>query len=566
MKSPVEYGHVLEPLFERARTEPGGPCLELVYSDRAADVLDVAGLCGEVSATSQALRASGLRPGESVILCLSHSRELVISFLAAMHAGAIPIVHSSYVDPAADVAPHISRLLAVADNAEARAVMAWPGHRDCLRRELGPRPIVVLSADAIRGGDVSAALAPPIDGGKAFFQYTSGSTGAPKGVAQTHARVLRSAAAQRRCAMTTENDVVVSWLPLYHDLGLVSGLLTPIILGAPTTLLSPHHWVRRPGIYLRCISERRATVTFMPNFGLNQCARATRDADLEGVDLSSLQAMSHGAETVRHESHRAFVERFAPYGFRAESLRAGYGMAELVVAATMAPRQVAPTVDWVDARALREDRRAVPRPAGSPGAMAVVGCGTPLPGTEVRIAREDGGPAGDREIGEILVRSDYMFEGYHRRPDLDRELLRDGWLHPGDRGYLCDGQLFPTGRVSDTIIVGGRNIAPDDVELIADEVEGVRPGRSVAFALPDASGGTESVAIVCETVETVDRDRALAIERELRRRVVGELDVALGVVHLVERGWIVKTSSGKKARRHNRDKYLAETNHDDGKR
>lgn len=563
MKSPVDYGHVLEPLFERAQVAPRQPCLELLYPDRAGDVLDAASLCGEVCASSEALRAAGVRPGDAVILCLSHSREQVVSFLAAMHAGAVPTIHSAYVEPTAVIEPHLGRLVAVADNSGARALITWSRHLDRLRGEEGLRKLAVLDANAIGQADGSRSPAPPVGGRKAFFQYTSGSTGAPKGIAQTHERVLRSAAAQRRVAMTTESDVVVSWLPLYHDLGLVSGLLTPLVVGASTTLLSPHHWVRRPGVYLRCISERRATVTFMPNFGLNQCARATRDADLEGVDLSSLQALVHGAEMVRHQSHRDFVRRFAPYGFSAESLRAGYGMAELVVAATMAPRRAAPTVDWLDARALCEEQRAVERPAGAVGAVSVVGCGEPLPGTAVRIAAADGRDAADREIGEILVRSDYMFEGYQRRPDLDNASLHEGWFHTGDKGYLREGQLFPTGRISDTIIVGGRNIAPDDVELIADEIEGLRPGRSVAFALADTSGGTEKVAIVCETVEPADADRSAAIERELRRRVVARLDVALGVVHLVERGWIVKTSSGKKARGRNRDKYRFETGHDD---
>jgi acyl-CoA synthetase (AMP-forming)/AMP-acid ligase II len=369
--------------------------------------------------------------------------------------------------------------------------------------------------------------------------------------------VLHYLEAKRHQPYRTD-DVVVTWLPLYHDLGLMSGLLAPQVYGIRTVLMSPLHWVRDPKILLAAITEFGGTMTYMPNFALNHSVRGIRERDLDGIDLSSCHALVLGGEPVRAPSLRAFAERFGPHGFSASAFRTGYGMAEVVEAATVSMPGTAPPVDWIDLAALQRDGRAVSVAPESAGAVALVSCGRALPGTELRIVNDAGAGLPERRCGEVIIRSLSMLREYLGRGDLSAETIRDGWLHSGDLGYLAGDQLYVMGRKKDVIIVGGKNVHPDDLERIADDVPGLHPGRTVAFGVADDRLGSEFIVMVCETAGEVSPERCGEIERDLRRRVVQEMDVALGEVRFVGRGWVIKTSSGKNARPDNRAKYLRE--------
>jgi acyl-CoA synthetase (AMP-forming)/AMP-acid ligase II len=556
--SSADHPHLLSALFERAHHSPDAPALDLIHAAGAPERLSVAAICAEIGAASDALRARGVAAGDVVVVVLGHGLPLVRSFLGAMHSGCAPVIFASYVEAAGDLAPRAGRLRQLVQTSKARfAITGAENVDDCtaLLEDLGCR---VLSAEALGRTDLRSPPSTPVSADVAFLQFTSGSAGPPKGIPQTHRRVFRYLRAKQRIEMARRGDIYVSWLPLYHDLGLVSGLLTPLALGIPTALISPHHWVRRPAVLLRTISDLRATMSFMPNFGLEHCARAVRDQDLAGLDLSSLETLVHGAEMVHRASQLRFIERFAPFGFRESALCAGYGMAEVIEGATLSKRGGPQKVDWVARRSLRDDRRAEPCGDAAAGSIAVVCCGEPFPGTEIRILADSGEALTDRTVGEIAVRSDYMFETYCRGGAAPTSPLDDGWYRTGDLGYLVDGSLYATGRKSDLIIVGGRNLSPDEIEAVADGVAGLRPGRSVAFGIADASTGSERIVLACEVAAECDRATALALERELRRRMVDELEVALGEVCLVPHGWMIKTSSGKKARGQNRDKYLRE--------
>jgi acyl-CoA synthetase (AMP-forming)/AMP-acid ligase II len=217
-----------------------------------------------------------------------------------------------------------------------------------------------------------------------------------------------------------------------------------------------------------------------------------------------------------------------------------------------------PNVDWISVAALQRDGRAEPMAPTAAGATAFVSSGPPKHGAEVRIVGPNGVPLGERSVGEIEVRCDYRMHEYHRQPDLTRVSFREGWFRTGDLGYLVAGELYVVGRKSDLIIVGGRNLAPEEIETVAERVPGVLPGRTVAFGIADARTGTERVILVCESAQPEDGEQHLALERELRRAMTQALEITLGEVRTVARGWIVKTSSGKKARRDNRDKYQRE--------
>jgi acyl-CoA synthetase (AMP-forming)/AMP-acid ligase II len=347
---------------------------------------------------------------------------------------------------------------------------------------------------------VAAAVAAGLpDDAIAYIQFSSGSTGAQKAVAHTQRAMRGYIESKIALDQFRSDDVIVSWVPLYHDLGLLSGLLTPLAADMLSVLMSPAHWVRDPKILLRAVHDYRGTTTWMPNFALSHCARAVRDRDLAGIDLGSWRRLVLGGEIIREESLRMFAERFAPYGFRPEALQAGWGMAENVEGAATTPRGETARIDWVSRRELARSRRAVPVAATDADATAIVSCGAPMPGCELRIV-DEGGAALPRPFGgEILLRSPWcMSGGYHRRPELAAAVMRDGWFHTGDLGYFAAGQIYVCGRKKDLIIVGGHNVTPDDLEMIAGEVDGVAAGRVVAFGVSDERLGTDRVVIVCE--------------------------------------------------------------------
>ncbi|MGD9763854.1 MAG: AMP-binding protein [Candidatus Binatia bacterium] len=548
--------NLLEPIAERARRAPDVRVLTVLHEDGTDEHVSAGDVLAEAQAYASGFERAGIAPDDVVILAIGPLRPLIATFLGAMWRGAIPSI-SSWGTDRLDAAVHRQGVTTLAQSCGARAVVTTADRGAVLRDMLADSGCRVLGCE-----DLPLAGAPPSDAAVrrapediAFLQYSSGSAGRPKGVPNTHGATLRYLDAKRRTSVGPR-DVVVSWLPLYHDFGLVSGLLCPLVLGVHGVLMAAHHWVRDPKMLFRAIHQYRGTVCFMPNFAFNHCVRTIRDRDLEGMDLSHWEKLLSGSEPVRLDSFRGFAERFAPYGFRASALRTGYGMAELVEGVTTSAIGDPPGPDWIDRTRLQAERRAEPAVPHQPGGVAIMSCGRPMPGTELRIADERGNALPERAVGEVMVRSAYMFRGYYRQPELTAQAIRDGWFCSGDLGYLADGQLYITGRKKDLIIVGGRNVHPEDLEQIADKTPGLRPGRSVAFGIPDALLGSERIVVVCEVAADCDAEQQLAIERQLRRNVTREIGVTLGEVRFVPRGWISKTSSGKTARPVNRRRFL----------
>ncbi|MGH7898759.1 MAG: AMP-binding protein, partial [Candidatus Binatia bacterium] len=387
--------------------------------------------------------------------------------------------------------------------------------------------------------------------------YSSGTTGLQKGIAHTHRTVLDSLARLRDGYLLDRASVIVGWLPLFHDMGLNTGLLLPAFTGARVVLMSPFSWVRSPKTLFTAIDRHRGTHCWMPNFAFNHSVRSVRDRDLEGIDLSSWRVLCNASEPVRLESLERFAARFASRGFARTALASAYGMTEVSGAVTLSRLGEFPPVDWSDRSALQLEGQAVARTPDAQEAIALVSSGAAIEGIEYAILDRDGAKLGDRRVGEIAVRSDFCRHGYHQRPDLNAISIRDGWFLTGDLGYTAGGELFVCGRKKDLILTGGKNVYPEDLEEIANQVPGISPGRAVAFGLDDPGLGTESAAMVCELREPLDEERRFEVERELRRRVVGAMGITLGKVSLVEdSGWVVKTSNGKIARAANRQKYL----------
>jgi acyl-CoA synthetase (AMP-forming)/AMP-acid ligase II len=384
----------------------------------------------------------------------------------------------------------------------------------------------------------------------ALLQHSSGSTGLQKGVALSYQSIFNHLDAYGESIRLAQDDVIVSWLPLYHDMGLIACFLLPI-------QMSPFDWVRAPYRLLQTISTYHGTLTWLPNFAYNFCAQKIRDRDMEGVDLSSWRASINTSEPVKFMSHQMFYERFKSYGLRIETLQTSYGMAENVFAVTQNDLSKLPYVEDVDRESFATDRIALPAFDGRP-AIQMMSCGKPIPKTYIRVIDSKGHDLSERHIGEIVLKSNCMLTSYYNRPDVtNKAFLDDGWYMTGDYGYIYNGEAFIAGRKKDLIIVGGKNIYPQDLELLAYEVSGVHAGRASAFGVFNETTGTEDVVMVAE-VDVDDPIERQKIADGIRATVTRGSAVALRYVHLVRHPWLVKTSSGKTARSANREKFLKE--------
>jgi len=513
------------------------------------------------SAYARTLAREGIRPGEVVILILQHGEDLVYSFWGAILHGAIPSIMPFLTEKLSPerYRADLSTLISVTKPA---AIVTYPEFemeiRSALQAGDSVRSVVVTdrteSQSDIDFASLKGFQRKPQD--IALLQHSSGTTGLQKGVALSHRAVFNQLNSYGKSLSITENDVVVSWLPLYHDMGLIAGFLMPTLAGISLVIMSPFDWVRAPYKLLQSISKYRGTLTWLPNFAYNFCAQKIRDRHIEGVDLSSLRAITNCSEPVRWESHVAFYERFKDYGLKFEALQTSYAMAENVFGVTQSRLGSVPVVEEIDREAFMGERVARHPFDGRPS-MKMMSSGQPLENVNVKVIDENGGEVPERVIGELALQSDCMLTGYFNRPDATEKAFRDGWYLTGDYGYISNDEVFVSGRKKDMIIVGGKNIYPQDLESLTYEVSGVHAGRSVAFGMFDEAQGTEEVVIIAE-VDSEDAEEQQKIADAIRLHVTKNSAIALRYVKVVGPKWILKTSSGKTARSANKEKFLSE--------
>ena len=389
-----------------------------------------------------------------------------------------------------------------------------------------------------------------------LLQHSSGTTGLQKGVALTHQAVFNQLESYCKAIRLSEKDIIVSWLPLYHDMGLIASFLMPVLNGVPLVLMSPFDWVRAPHRLFRTISDYQGTLCWLPNFAYNFCAKKIRKDDLEEVDLSSLRAVINCSEPMRFSSHQMFIERFSSYGLKESALATCYAMAENVFAVTQDGIEKPVSIDEIDLEVFQKEKLARISSTGRQ-TIKMVSAGKPIAENKIRIIDDNLKDLPERHLGEIIIQSNCMLTEYYLRKDETQRSLMDGWFKTGDLGYLANGELYISGRKKDLIIVGGKNIYPQDIEAVIAEVEGVHPGRAVAFGIFNEDKGTEDVIVIAE-VETLDSENDMLLSDEIRRRVTQSTAVALRHVLLVDEKWLIKTSSGKIARSANKEKYLLE--------
>jgi fatty-acyl-CoA synthase len=503
-----------------------------------------------------------INPGEVVLLILQHGQDLAFSFWGAVLHGAIPAIMpflSEKLSPEryrADLASLISitKPAAIITSAEfeseARSAL-MPG--DSIRKVIVTDTIEPQSEPDFDSLPGMKAVPEDI----VILQHSSGTTGLQKGVALSHKAVLNQLEAYSKAIqLDPEKDVIVSWLPLYHDMGLISCFLMPVLLRVPVIELSPFDWVRAPYKLLQSVSQYKGTLSWLPNFAYNFCANKIRERNLEGVDLSTWRAIINCSEPVHAESHRLFAEKFEKFGLRPQSLQTSYAMAENVFGVTQSSLEAGPVVVEIDRESFMMERIVTPPVAGR-SSMKMMSSGHPLDNTKIRVVDSNGMDIPERVVGEIMLQSDCMLSGYYNRPDVTELAMRDGWYMTGDYGFLADGELYVSGRKKDMIIVGGKNIYPQDLEALTSEVPGVHPGRTVAFGMYDEEAGTEEVVIIAE-VDSEEPSEQEVIADAIRKHVTKSSAIALRHVRVVGEKWIVKTSSGKTARSANKEKFLRE--------
>ena len=556
----TEYQNVVQAVVERAESEPTHISMIFIADDGGRQWITAGQFHDEAVVWARGLEAVGIGRSDVLITVLPHTPELLFSFWGGVYLGAVPSIFPS-PSPRVDRAHFVTQIREMAEQVEARAVVTNGDWKDEIRAAVGDLGCMVLdvaevTAD-IDGAEFDSAWLDwrPEDG--AVLQFSSGTTGTKKGVLVKHRMLLNQVDVFIEFWDLKKDDVVVSWLPLNHDLGLFCGFLIPMVSGVVTVLMSPLHWIRDPKVFLWAVSEYHGTHSSMPNFGFTHLVRSVRESEIEGLDRSSWKQILNGAEPVRADTLDDFADRFSPYGLDPKALMPGYGMSENTAAIALKRFDDVLTVEWVDSRKLQDEGRAVTVPPLSAGALSLVASGRPVTGTELRVVDADGQALPESRVGEIQLRGASIFDGYYKLPRLSAEVLTDeGWFKTGDLGFVKDGRVFITGRLKDLIIVGGSNVHPEDLEGIADTIDGIYPGKAVAFGLYNQRLGTEGAAMVCEASRQLSDDEKLGIIKELRRRVASQMDVALADVRLVDKGWVIRSSSGKLARAANRERYL----------
>ncbi len=537
-------------LVEALETIPRRPGrgFRFVGSDRQERFFTYEEMWQEALRRGAHLSAMGLDPGDAVALVIPEGHEFVLTFLGATVAGIVPVpvfprATFKAIDGYVDVLSHI------VESSGARVMLTMEATRPfvekVMERDVGLERLAVC--EEAFGGDAPDFERPDVaPDDLCFLQFTSGSTSRPKGVMVTHANLVANSRAflGPHGLDRNDDDVGVSWLPLYHDMGLIGFILGTLVCDIPVVILPTATFARTPRLWLETLHRFRGTITYAPNFAYQLAAKRVRDADLAELDLSAVRVAGCGAEPIRARTLLDFAARLAPTGFDGDRVfLPSYGMAEATLAITFHQLGNPIVVDRVDAEAMKRGEATPAREGATEGVLEIVSCGAAFPEHELEIVDEQGEPIGERRVGEIVTRGPSVTQGYYRNPEATAEGWRDGWLRTGDLGYRAGGNVHICGRIKDLIIVNGANHYPQDIEWVVGDLEGVRRGNVVAFGV--MRDGTDELVIVAEG----NSGDAPALRKAIAQAVAERFGLSPGHVGIVPVGTLPKTSSGKAQRK-----------------
>ena len=545
-----DFSQLLEQL---AKSERGGHR----YRDNGSVAeLTYGALVAEADRLARGMYGLGVRRGDRVGLVLHRPQDFVPAFLGCVRAGfiAVPLFPPLTLGQLASWAETTKRMLTTAGASLLLADEPVAYTLRSVRDEMPSMREVVSIAELPDAGELPLGRAS--DGDVVFLQFTSGSTSAPRGVRVTHGSLWANANAIMVDGLgASPEDRGVSWLPLYHDMGLIGFVMSPLVTRTPVTFISTLDFLKRPEVWVRTLSEDRGTLSFAPNFGYALTARRTKAT--EGLDLSAVRVQGCGAEPIQPDAIQRFFERFAETGLKPGAFLSCYGLAETTLAVTFAGLQDELKVDELELDATESDENYEERDGQDDSGLhrleprvSVVSCGRPLPRHQVSILGEDGEPLPERRVGEVFVQGPSVTDGYWGDDGVSNGVFIDGGVKTGDLGYMLEGELYVTGRLKDTIIVRGRNYDPTPIEVAAGRVKGVRMGNVAAFSI--CGELTERIVLVAEYREGDPG----TIESEIVRAVQREVGLTVSEVVLIEAGSLPKTTSGKLQRSATREQYL----------
>jgi fatty-acyl-CoA synthase len=503
-----------------------------------------------------------------VLLLLPHGSELFLLQIGLVLNGQIPGI-LAWPTTRVDADKYQRNLVHQLGNLPADLLVTLPRLAENLAGAL-PYPVVGLAIDnaasfekAFPVGEVGEKLEqheskptqPDAADDALFLQFSGGTTGAQKAIVVTATMLATQLKNLGQALQFGETDCVVSWLPLYHDMGLIACFWMPLWHGSSSVQIGANDWVMNPELFLHYVDRAKATFCWLPNFAFSYLSQR-RELMRNSHQLDSMRAWINCSEPVRWRSLEEFRKAFRDWGVRRESVQASYAMAESVFAISQS--ELGRELPFVQ-------RATVTRGTQNYSGLAFdlidelyVSSGRPLGDTEVKVLSQDGSVCGEADAGEIYVRTPSLFSGYWGAHGFQTHSLNDGWHATGDYGFLADGELYVIGRFKDIIIVGGNNVFPEDVEALVNSIDGIYPGRVVAFGIEDEDYGTQSLAIVAETKAGADEDATSRLEAQIRKLVLTDIGIAPRYVAVVPGRWIVKSTAGKISRRETRDRFVLE--------
>jgi len=554
---PLKSETLVQALLDHVEADPLRPHMYLQDESGHEKTITYGQLYDRAREVASGLTQRGLKTEQTVAIMLPTSEEFFYAFFGILLAGGIPVPIYPPFRPDR-LEEYIRREAVILRNAEVQFLITFDRAERLSKILKGFIPsikaVVTVPDLQVKKGVLAPAIILPKD--PAFIQYTSGSTGNPKGVLLTHENLIANLKAGAEAAKIKSTDVFVSWLPLYHDMGLIGAWFGSLYYGLPLVIMSPLAFLSRPERWLWAIHYHRGTISAAPNFAYELCIRKIADEEIEGLDLSSWRLAFNGAEAVLPKTIRRFTERFQKYGFKPQTMFPVYGLAESSVALCFPPVGREPFVDRVEREPLEIEGKAVPATSNSSHVLEIPSCGKAIPRHEIKVIDPEGNSLEERKVGALWFRGPSTMQGYYRNPEATRAVMHEDWVDTGDYAYMVDGEVFITGRKKDLIIKAGRNIYPQDAEGATAQVEGVRKGCVIAFGYHDERDGTEKMVVVAETLERDSQKRREMMDK-ITARVVDEVGLPPDRVVLVKPGVVPKTSSGKLQRSECKARYLS---------
>lgn len=550
----MKYNNLYEALIdcaEGAKAEEGFRFLNDDGSERV--FLPFKELLSKVQAKAWSLNQLGVRKGDFCGLIIPEQEDFIIHFFALSWLGAVPVPLA--VPFQSDKLGHfIENLKHITKIANLKYFIVTPRLKGFLGELLSVGAKKIISPDDLQTGDswIDPALTHATD--LAFLQFTSGSTNQPKGVMVSNSNIL----ANVKCIIEENirpgaEDRLFSWLPFYHDMGLIGFVITPIIYRVSGDYISPLAFIKRPALWLKSISKYKSTISFAPNFAYSLCSKKIPESLLAELDLSSWRMAGCGAEPIHAQTVKEFTEKFAVCGFQKRAFKACYGLAESTLAVAFPAQEDLPKFDQINEAALSAEKLALP--AGpNDKTLSIISCGKSFPGHEISIRNENFEVCPERTVGEVTIKGPSVTSGYINNPEATAEAIRsDGWLLTGDLGYLADGELYICGRKKELIIIAGRNYYPTDIEMLVSEVDGIRKGNVIAFGVSEVDS---EKLVVCAEAKQLSEFEKEATVQEIKSRINNAIGIMPFKIKLLPVGALPKTSSGKLQRSKTKNMFI----------